>query len=294
MGVCAVSGRAILYRNGLITRMTTFTGPYIGGAGSVKPGEPTTGIFGLEGSKAGAAAASVYLSHRVIRPDTTGYGKIINQSMRNVKEFYARLAAAGIANRSYAITTLAPSGEINLKERRHIYDRLLSKLQEASPTGMQEALADPELSDILRNQGPDQNIVDYVFNFKYEDGYVNTDPQAFDAFNQAVYDAFHVDWLAIDKGEKRLQDYPVLISSTRFDRSVYGDTFMNSFASRIGLAQPREIGNLICLRSTVMSPYLMYTEAGSFLAEILNIFDKEMQLLVPIFREKYSQPKAES
>ncbi|MDF5723112.1 MAG: hypothetical protein PUP91_22085 [Rhizonema sp. PD37] len=46
---------------------------------------------GLEGSKPGAAAASVYLSHKVIRPTKSGYGKIIGKSLFNCKKLYARL-----------------------------------------------------------------------------------------------------------------------------------------------------------------------------------------------------------
>jgi hypothetical protein len=43
--------------------LVTFSSPviYRGGA------EPTVGIYGIEGSKPGAAAASIYLSHKVIR-----------------------------------------------------------------------------------------------------------------------------------------------------------------------------------------------------------------------------------
>lgn len=41
--------------------------------------DPTVGVYGIEGSKPGAAAAGVYLSHRVIRTDETGYGKILGK-----------------------------------------------------------------------------------------------------------------------------------------------------------------------------------------------------------------------
>ncbi len=63
---------AVLNRNGETRRLTTFTSVYIGESGSVKPVGPNVGIFGLEGSRAGAAAAAVFLSHRRIEL-ITGY-----------------------------------------------------------------------------------------------------------------------------------------------------------------------------------------------------------------------------
>jgi hypothetical protein len=53
--------------------------------------EPTIGIYGIEGSKPGAAAAAVYLSHRVIRPSKSGYAKIIGQAVYSCKRLYTRL-----------------------------------------------------------------------------------------------------------------------------------------------------------------------------------------------------------
>jgi hypothetical protein len=53
---------------------------------------PTTvGPFILEGSKPGAAAASCWLSHRMIPPNRQGYGEIIRASMLAARELYERL-----------------------------------------------------------------------------------------------------------------------------------------------------------------------------------------------------------
>ena len=41
------------------------------------------GIYGLEGSKPGAAVAAVYLSHKVIRPTRSGYGQIHRKALFN-------------------------------------------------------------------------------------------------------------------------------------------------------------------------------------------------------------------
>lgn len=114
MGYVQYPAGAILYRNGVIRRLTTFTGAYIGGTGSVDPGrEPTVGIFGLEGSKPGAAAAAVFMSHRVIRPDVTGHGEIIRQSMNNTRLFALYLLALSERSEHYRITLLANTTNID-------------------------------------------------------------------------------------------------------------------------------------------------------------------------------------
>jgi len=48
-------------------------------------------VFGLEGSKPGISA--VFLNHRVIRPDVTGHGQIVKQSLINPKLFAPYLLA---------------------------------------------------------------------------------------------------------------------------------------------------------------------------------------------------------
>jgi len=80
-----------IYRNGEIKNLTIFAGSYIGGTQSIRPQEPSVAIYGLEGSKPGARAAAVFLSHQLIRPSVSGYGKILSQSLLNTKLFCLRL-----------------------------------------------------------------------------------------------------------------------------------------------------------------------------------------------------------
>ena len=53
--------------------------------------DPNIGVFGMEGSKPGAAAVATLLSHRVIGLDTMGYGRIMAQCMTGAKMFYCML-----------------------------------------------------------------------------------------------------------------------------------------------------------------------------------------------------------
>jgi len=75
------------------------------------------GPFILEGSKPGAAAASCWLSHRMIPPDRNGYGEIARASLLAARELWERLvhweqsAKANRAQTAYQfvpITALPP------------------------------------------------------------------------------------------------------------------------------------------------------------------------------------------
>jgi glutamate/tyrosine decarboxylase-like PLP-dependent enzyme len=53
------------------------------------------GVFTLEGSKPGAAAAAVWLSHQVIALDARGHGALVQQTIRNACELHALLETYG-------------------------------------------------------------------------------------------------------------------------------------------------------------------------------------------------------
>lgn len=297
MGYIQYPAGAVLYRNGEIRRLTTFTGAYIGGMGSVQPGEPTVGIFGLEGSKPGAAATAAYLSHRVIRPTVGGYGKIVNASMFNAKVFYLKLLALnylqGKLNDMYEVVPLAPLPEEQKLGRERHYKRLGGELAGMDRAGLLSA----EISPYLRSLGPDLNIVDYVFNPRKADGQLNTDLQTFQEFNRAIYDLFHVHF----DPPMPLADYPpMMITMTTFALDEYGPAFMDGFAERIGLECTGSPAALNCLRSTLMDPFVTETAAGDFIDTLVDLLDKTVRDLVEKWRKsetiakRASRPKTTS
>jgi glutamate/tyrosine decarboxylase-like PLP-dependent enzyme len=251
---------AVLYRNKEVVNLTTFTGAYIGAAS-----DPTVGMFGLEGSKPGAAAAAVFFSHMCIRPSVSGYGRILSYALANAKQLYVRLLFMARPGDPFACTPLArlPAerhGGDAAAELRFIEERLLGRATE-------EIDADPAVMALFRELGPDQNIVDYGFN-ALVDGRPSPDIERYNALVQAVYDAFHVHYN--QKGEADdVHRYPLLLTITTFSRTDYGDAFMDTFAARLGLVGRPE--RLNCLRSVVMDPYVSDTTMGSFFDVIIGI-----------------------
>lgn len=74
-------------------------------------GQPSEGFIGrwiLEGSKPGAAAAAVWLSHRVVPLTVEGYGHLLDRTAAGARRLHAALGAPGALGRFRAVCLSAP------------------------------------------------------------------------------------------------------------------------------------------------------------------------------------------
>ncbi len=97
MGYVPYPCGVVAFRNDRVRHFLSQQAPYItnmshsgGGAREYAP-PVNVGPFILEGSKPGAAAASCWLSHRMIPPDRGGHGEIARASVLAARELYERL-----------------------------------------------------------------------------------------------------------------------------------------------------------------------------------------------------------
>ncbi len=277
MGYVQYPAGSVLYRNGVQRRLTTFTGAYIGGTGSVNPGkEPAVGIFGVEGSKPGASAAAVFMNHRVIRPDISGHGKIIRQCLENTRLFALYLMALSKRSKRFRVVLLC-SGKDDAKALEK-YDPF-----EMSWNGIHAALGTEE----IRNFGPDLNILDYVFVPKGR-GDASLSVEEVNAFNTAVYNRFHVPVSPAESSSVvpvPIEQFPrYFLTRTVFTAQVYGQDFLENFLKYIlpGVANSQMVAcdELVCLRSVIMDPFMVYAENGDFFKTILAHIDETVSQLV--------------
>jgi hypothetical protein len=250
---------ALCYRNGAMRDMLTFKAPVIVHGGA----EPTMGIYGIEGSKPGAAVAAVYLSHKVIRPTKSGYGRIHGQALFSCKRLYARLVSMAFR---FVVVVPVPrlpaerNGEDATAQLQFIRERIDGRSNE-------EILADPEALSLLQELGPDQNILAYAFNFRHLDGRLNTDLARTNRLNRRLYDV-----LSIKPGED-ISGCRLMLSTTDLASQDYGNDFIQAYKQRLGVGDsPGDI--ITVLRSTVMDPWLAESTQGSF----LDIVEEELRL----------------
>ncbi|QDS94739.1 L-2,4-diaminobutyrate decarboxylase [Roseimaritima multifibrata] len=253
---------ALCYRNSAMRDLVTFSAPVVFHGDA----EPTVGIYGVEGSKPGAAAASVYLSHRVIRPTRHGYGKIIGQALFSCRKLYARLLTMAKEDDRFVVVPIPrlPSERANLTDAQIQVEiekirRLVDQMPAASIVNLDtDQVLNPEAMALLQEIGPDQNILAYAFNFKNADGTLNTSLPLANALNKEIYGR-----LSIDPGQD-IYGYDLIVSTTDLERETYGDAFIEDYKRRLGVGQ--SAGDIVTvLRSVVMDPWVTETSKGSFI-----------------------------
>jgi glutamate/tyrosine decarboxylase-like PLP-dependent enzyme len=256
---------ALCYRNSAMRDLVTFSAPVVFHGDA----EPTVGIYGIEGSKPGAAAAAVYLSHRVIRPSKSGYGKIIGQALFSCKKLYARLLCMARPEDSFIVVPVPrlpaeiDGSNLELEQQiQFIRDQIVGKTNE-------EIINDNDTMKLLAEIGPDQNILAYAFNFKNTSGAINTNLAQTNRLNKALYDR-----LSIDPGND-IYGYNLIVSTTDLNSAQYGETFINDYKRRLGVGTSSGT-SITVLRSVVMDPWLTETTKGSFLDILENEFRKAL------------------
>lgn len=94
LGYVPYPAGAVCFRSQLVKPLLRQDAPYIepGMAGpEVECQSDKIGVYILEGSRPGAVAASVWLSHSTIPLDASGHGRLIRQTIRNTCELHALL-----------------------------------------------------------------------------------------------------------------------------------------------------------------------------------------------------------
>jgi len=249
----------LCYRNSAMRAVVSFTAPvvYHGGA------DPGVGVFGIEGSKAGAAAAAVYLSHRIIRTDRSGYGRLLGQCVFNSKRLYAALITMANPDDPFIVVPFQrlPS-ERNGEPPEMVQKQLEFVRERIVPATNQQLTADPEAMTLLRELGSDQIIIAYAFNFKTH-GVLNTSVARANRLNDEIFRS-----LSAAPGKGQIMNTPLFVTASEFDQAAYGDRLLNHFKLRLGI-NDRSGSALTFLISTTMDPWISETECGSFIPIVI-------------------------
>jgi glutamate/tyrosine decarboxylase-like PLP-dependent enzyme len=112
LGYVPYSAGAVLVRDGRARHLVATDPPYLAPTGGEEPGvERFLGRYILEGSKPGAAAAAVWLSHKALPLDERGYGYLIERTAAGARRLHRALAGADL---SPFRVVLLPEPDINI------------------------------------------------------------------------------------------------------------------------------------------------------------------------------------
>jgi hypothetical protein len=271
----------LCYRNSAMRNLVSFTAPvvYHGGV------DPTVGVYGVEGSKPGAAASAVYFSHKVIRPNMSGYGKISGECFFNAKRLYAALVCLNIQpGLNFFVVPLIPIPAIQQglspaqiqQQYEFIRDRIVN-------VSNQQLINDPQAFALFKELGGDQTIITYMYNYFTTGINPNSSMKKVNALNDAIYRAF-----SFKPYENNTQETPIVVTSSSFTRSNNGDLLVDSLRKRLGVATGDGTNDPInFIISTVMNPWLSNTVKGSFIPTLINIITQNVTQIVATVK---SQP----
>ena len=112
LGYVPYSAGAVLVRDGRARHLVATDPPYLAPSGGEDAGvERFLGRYILEGSKPGAAAAAVWLSHKALPLDERGYGYLIERTVVGARRLHGALATADF---SPFRVVLLPEPDINI------------------------------------------------------------------------------------------------------------------------------------------------------------------------------------
>ncbi len=253
---------ALCYRNAAFRDAVSLRAPVVFHSQT----EPTVGVYGIEGSKPGAAAAAVWLAHRVIRPDRSGYGRILGQCMWTAKRLFCRLATLDEPRFGVTLFNRTPAERHRAPTRAQHSERdLLRRFSELDNEGLQGLLAsDPEAHALFSQIGSDQVILAFALNAKLPDGSPNPDLAVANDLNERVFAR-----CSVMEPREDMNEVELILTSSRFDPSVYGQWFVDRFCRRMGVV-PTPGQGVDFLISTTMDPWTTEADGTDFLATVVD------------------------
>ena len=273
----------LCYRNSAMRNLVSFTAPVVFHGGV----DPTVGVYGVEGSKPGAAAAAVYFSHTMIRPNMSGYGKISGECYFNAKRLYAAMVCMNITNLPFFIVPLVPIPAIQQgkspaevqKQYEFIRDCIVNKTND-------ELLKDRAAFALFKELGGDQTIITYMYNYYDSDGKPMGDMKKVNDFNNTVYTTF-----SFSNPPNQKEHVPeIVVTSSSFTESGYGNTLMNELRKRLGITTVSE-DSINFIISTMMNPFLSHTLKGSFIPELIAIIIRNITAIVAGIKKEIEVPE---
>jgi len=259
--------------------------------------DPTVGVFGVEGSKPGAAAAAIYMSHKAIRPTPAGYGKVLEQCIFSSKKLYCRLRTMARADDPFCIAfvqrlpaeTEGRSSEAIRQQLRDVRTWFVGKSNAQIVKGGHY--------DFFKQLGSDQTILSWAVNFKNRDGTWNQSIDKLNQLNDALYLTFSMMPTPTPKGGNKLKkpsDVKLIITGSSFDVAAYGAEFLRTFLGRLelqvdpGRLSAPEFPAVKFNVSTQMDPW--FTEDANnpqdgFLAQIETIIRSEILRQVAVLTQ---------
>ncbi|XP_069121903.1 L-tyrosine decarboxylase-like [Argopecten irradians] len=235
-GYCPYPAGGLCYRNGHMKSFVAFATDMV-----FMDADTITNCNGIEASKPGAAPAGVYLAHKVIGLHSSGYGRILGQSMLGAKLLYCAWFTSANDDDDFVCVPLIPIPETlgydEESAKTFIRDRILH-------ASYGDLVTDAEVMHFLSEVGPDAAINAFAVNMKG-----NTNIDKCNNLNLAVFDKLS----QTDPKRKSLRDIPLFLTKSSLGQKECLKV-SNNFKKRLGLSTDTD-SSLTFLKNTVTNPW---------------------------------------
>ncbi|KAF7588521.1 hypothetical protein BBP40_005548 [Aspergillus hancockii] len=277
---------SLVYRDGRMRFLVTWTAPVLS-----QGSDTGMGTYGIEGSKPGAAAMSVWLSNKCIGLNPDGYGALLSEVSFTCTRLSAHWAAMTTKDDDYFMCVpfhklpsewKDPSNEREIEEEKErIRREILTKSNREIAQSDIGKPTEEKLMTLLRGLGSDLNINAFALNWRYDDGTWNTD------IEEANYLMRHVmERLSITSPDQDPTKIPFYLTSTEFTNELYGKC-AKEFKRRLGLPQCDR--SLFVLRNVVMSPF---PTDNDFISTMIQYFRSVVEDGVKVCRKRNARGPA--
>ncbi|KAB8255989.1 pyridoxal phosphate-dependent transferase [Aspergillus pseudonomiae] len=243
---------SLCYRDGRMRFLVTWTSPYL-----TQGSTENIGVYGVEGSKPGAAAMAAWMSNQTIGLSPSGYGRLLGEAAFTSARLSAWYAAMHVdqpgwkEKRPYYIIIPFNPLPIEKEGKDTLSDEVNSRrewiLKNVIEKSNDEISKEEEIMNWLRNIGSDLNINAFAINWYDEQGNLNTELEEANYLMRRV-----VNRLSITTTQGKPEKPSLFLTSTQFEPALYGQCAQN-FMRRLGLAPCAQ--DLWVLRNVVMSPF---------------------------------------
>ncbi|KAJ5623367.1 hypothetical protein N7490_011972 [Penicillium lividum] len=254
---------SLCYRDGRMRFLVTWTSPYLT-QGSLE----NIGVYGVEGSKPGAAAMSAWLSNQTIGLDEYGYGMLLGEAAftsARLSAWYAAMHRKQPKDECGPYYIIVPFNRLPIEKegydimseeantrRDEIWEKVLTQ---DNQTVNQNA----GTMKWLREIGSDLNINAFAINWYHANGDINTDLEEANYLMRQV-----VNRLSITQSQQNPNEISLFLTSTQFEPALYGKCAQN-FMKRLQLNPCAQ--DLFVLRNVVMSPF---PTKGEFIRDLMT------------------------
>ncbi|QYT03139.1 hypothetical protein H0G86_010106 [Trichoderma simmonsii] len=238
----------LCYRDERMKYLITWTSPIVFHANDAKG---SMGVYGVEGSKPGAAAVATWLTHKMLKLTPNGYGRLLGEAVFTCTKLYCHWATMTRDEDDLIVCPLVrlPSEKRGLSERdiesekQRIREKILSVTNE-------QLFDDPDSMDFLSELGGDLMINAFACNFKVN-GKVNDDVNEANYLNQRIFER-----LSVTSMDDVVAKRPLFLTSSTFGEATYGRC-LETYKRRLQLVHDENParGDLSYLVNVTMSPW---------------------------------------